>query len=202
MYALYDFQDTIKKKYKTTCHKYYYTKKLAIKADYTLKDRNNNVVLADSITETYNKTWTSRESQSEAKSNALTDEEIINQVMQTISRKIIYAITPHEEVVKRVLQEGTDPNIKLGITYLTTGRTDQALNIWDQCVQGAMSSNDKAITYYNIGVVMESQGLYRDAFELYSEANALLPTEKLYMESMTRVEMLNKKSGSLRKWKK
>ncbi len=189
-----------KKKYETTCHTYYYANKLAVNVEYILQDKHKNVVFADSITEVYDKTWSSSDSSSDAKSRALTEEEIINDTIRELSRKIVYAITPHKEIIERELQEGSDPNIKLGITYLVNGRLDQAVSIWDQCIKNTDSLEDRAAVYYNIGVVKESQGFYRDAFELYSKANSLLPTEELYIQSMTRTEVLNKKSGSLQKW--
>ena len=172
------------KSYKTTCHTYYYTKKVMIKADYTLySNKDKNVVFGDSVSYDFDKTWSSSENSSAARTSALTDDQIINKAMQDIALQIVQAITPHKETVSRELQKGGDDNIELGITYLINGRVDQAISIWDQCISVLTSPKNKAAAYYNIGVVKESQGLYRDAFELYSKANVLLPAEELYIQS-------------------
>lgn len=190
-----------KKKYETTCYTYYYDKKVLIKADYTLHSSvGDNVVLCDSVAYDFNQTWSSSESRSEARARAWTDDQIIESAMSTIASQIIHAITPHKETVSRELQEGSDDSVELGIKYLRNGRIDQAILIWDQCINGSTSIEDKAAAYYNIGIVKESQGFYRDAFELYSKANALLPEEELYMQSMTRAETLKQRDGELKNW--
>ena len=75
------------------------------------------------------------------------------------------------------------------------------MSIWDQCIANAQSKEDKAAAYYNIGVIKESTGDYRDAFAIYSKANALLPKKELYIKAMTRVESLNKRVSKVRQWK-
>lgn len=189
------------KKYESTCYTYYYTKKVMIKVDYTLSgSADGNVIWGDSICYDFNKTWSSYESSSEARDRALTDDQIINGAVKGIALKIVQSVTPHKETVSRELQEGSDDNIKLGIKYLENGRTEQAISIWDQCINRSETPEDKAAAYYNIGVVKESQGFYRDAFELYSRADSLLPAEDLYIQSMTRVENLKKNGEKLRSW--
>lgn len=191
------------KSYESTCTRYYHNKKVYIKVDYSLiSSKNGNVVYGDSVTYDFDDTWSSGDSRAEAQAKALTDDQIINGGITSISRKIVSAVTPHKEVVSRELQEASNANVKLGITYLSHGRLDQAIAIWDQCIDNGNDVEVKAAAYYNIGVIKESQGLYKDAFGLYSKANALLPAEELYIESMTRAESLNKSGKKLRKWKK
>lgn len=184
-----------------TCYEYLLTKKASIKADYTLyNNADSNVAYGDSVQFDYDKTWSSSESSSEVKAKAQTDEQILSGGLEKIATKITRAVTPHKETVQRELQKGSDKNIALGITYLENGRLEQAISIWDQCAEGLSSSKDKAAAYYNIGVVKESQGLYRDAFELYSDANSLLPAEELYIQAMTRAEKLSEQEKSLARW--
>lgn len=189
--------------YQTTCYSYLYNKKLFVKVDYTLQNsKNGNVIYGDSVNYNFDQTWSSSKSRSEARAQALTDDQIINTAISQISRRIVSAVTPHRETISRELEEGHNDNVKLGITYLTHGRIDQAIAIWDQCIKNSVKTTDKAAAYYNIGVIKESQGAYKDAFELYSKANLLLPAKELYIESMSRAEALNKNDQRLKKWKK
>lgn len=189
------------KKYKTTCYSYYYTKKSVISADYTLLgNRGRNVVCSDSVREDFEKEYYSSDSSADARAKAPTDEQIVNDALEAIATKIVHAVTPHKETISVELKKGKDDNIKLGITYLENGRPDQAIAIWDQCAGRAGNPEDKAAAYYNIGVIKESRGLYRDAFGLYSKANGLIPTDKLYIQAMTRVEQLRNQTTKMRRW--
>jgi tetratricopeptide (TPR) repeat protein len=191
------------KKYKTTCYSYTYKKSHLLKVDYTLKNsRDNSVVFGESLSETFEDSWSSSSSASDAKMSAKSDEQIINDSLKTIADKIIKAITPHKETVSRELQEGDSDNIKLGITYVENGRVEQALAIWDQCTAKLKSPKDVAAAYYNIGVIKESRGEYSNAFNLYSKSNEILPKEELYIKAMTRAEELNRKVKKARVWKR
>ena len=189
-------------KVKTTCYSYTYSKKHLLKADYSLRsNRDNSTVFGDSITEEFSDSWYSSSSASDAKSSATSDDKIINDSLKKIADKIVKAVTPHKETVSRELEEGKSDSVKLGITYVENGRLEQALAIWDQCIANAESKEDVASAYYNIGVIKESKGNYRDAFAIYSKANSLFPTKELYIKAMTRVEKLNKRVGKVRSWK-
>ncbi|CAA6818067.1 MAG: Unknown protein [uncultured Sulfurovum sp.] len=190
------------KKVKSTCYGYTYQKKHLLKIDYSLtRIQDNSVIFGESISEEFEDSWYSSQSASKARMSAISDEEIINNSLQKIATKIIQAVSPHKEKVSRELQEGDSDSVKLGITYIENGRVEQALAIWDQCIGQAESTKSVAASYYNIGVIKESQSNYRDAFNLYSKANRLLPTEELYIKAMTRVETLNKQNSKVREWK-
>ena len=190
------------KKVKTTCHSYTYRKKHLLKVDYSLRsNKNNSTVYGDSISEEFSDSWYSGSSASGAKASATSDDKIINDSLKKIAKKIIKAVTPHKETVSRELEEGKSDSVKLGITYIENGRVEQALAIWDQCIANAESKEDVASSYYNIGVLKESKGEYRDAFAIYSKANTLLPKKELYIKAMTRVEKLNKQVTKVRNWK-
>lgn len=192
-----------KKAYKKTCYTYYYTKKNSIKVNYNLhENREKNILYGDSYAEDFDKTWSSSESRSAAKVQALTDEQLIYNSMKKLAQKVVSDITPHKETVVRELQKGNSENVKLGITYLENGRIDQAIAIWDQVIENTTNPKDKAAAYYNIGVIKESQCYYKDAFELYSKANSILPAEKLYIKAMTRTEMSQHREEEMRSWKK
>jgi tetratricopeptide (TPR) repeat protein len=191
------------KKVKTTCYSYTYSKKHLLKIDYSLRsNRDNSTVFGDTLSEEFSDSWYSSSSASGAKSLATSDDKIINDSLKKIANKIIKAVTPHKETVTRELEEGKSDSVKLGVTYIENGRVEQALAIWDQCIAKAESKEDVGASYYNIGVIKESKGEYRDAFAIYSKANALLPRKELYIKAMTRVEKLNKRVTKVRSWKK
>lgn len=167
---------------------HYYDKKLTITGSYALIERSSGrVITGDSIYAKPERT-TSSESSAEAHAQLPTDEQMLAAALNEIAGKIIAAISPHQERVTRELQRGLDANIALGITYLENGRVDQAVAIWQQVIRQTSKPKDKAAAYYNIGVVEEARGNYKNAFEMYRQANALDIHEKLYMQAMTRVE--------------
>jgi len=189
-------------KVKTTCYNYTFSKKHTLKVDYTLhSNRDNSIVFGETLSEEFDESWSSSDSASSARRKAKSDDTIINSSLQKIANKIVKAVTPHKETISRELQEGDSDNIKLGIKYIENGRVEQALAIWDQCITKAQSTKERAAAYYNIGVIKESKAEYRDAFAIYSKANALLPKEELYIKAMTRVENLNKRTSKVRQWK-
>jgi len=180
--------DSNSKCYKGGCT-YTYQKKYSVTGNYSLFERFSKVkVFGDSIQFFFDMKWRSGDSYSDAKSRALSDEKIIFLALNQIARQIVSEISPHKETIHRELRTGKDDNIELGITYLVNGRTDQAVSIWDKVIETTSNSVDKAAAYYNIGVVKEAQGFFKDAFELYSKANELEKEDELYMKAMTRVE--------------
>ena len=189
-------------KINTTCYNHTHRKKYLLKVDYSISTKDNNVIFGESLSEEFDDSWYSSESESAARGKAKTDEEIINNSLKVIAKKIIKAVSPHKETVSRELQDGDSDSVELGITYIENGRVEQALSIWDQCIAKSNSIEEKAAAYYNIGVIKESQGNYRDAFDIYSKANALMPKEELYIKAMTRAETLNIKVKKVREWKK
>jgi tetratricopeptide (TPR) repeat protein len=188
-------------KVKTTCYNHTHRKKHLLKVDYSISTKDNSIIFGESLSEEFDDSWYSSESQSAARGRAKTDEEIISKSLKTIAQKIVKAVSPHKETVSRELQDGDSDSVELGITYVENGRVEQALSIWDQCISKSDSTEEKAAAYYNIGVIKESQGNYRDAFDIYSKANTLLPKEELYIKAMTRSEKLNTKVKAVREWK-
>jgi tetratricopeptide (TPR) repeat protein len=188
---------------KKTTYTYYYVKKFTITGSYSLTDqRHNNKIIGNSFEHHFEDKWSSRDNRSAAEVKALTDEEIIHSALKEISQKIVYAVSPHREAITRQLETGSDKSIKLGNTYLVNGRADQAMSIWDQVITKTENVKNKAASYYNIGVVKEAQGKYKDAFELFSKANELWSERVLYIQAMTRVEeaerLRNKRKIQLR----
>ncbi len=173
---------------------YCHTKELTITGDYALHDnRRDTRITGDSFSVSFSDRWQSSDSAIEAEAKAPPDEVIVHNLLESIVKDIVQAVSPHREQVTRRLEKGTDKSIRLGITYLKNGRIEQAMSIWDQVAEKTAESKDKASALYNIGVIKEAQGKYVDAFDLFSQANALWPERELYMQAMTRVEEAKRK---------
>jgi tetratricopeptide (TPR) repeat protein len=180
-----------KKKYETTCTTYYFTKKATVAGTFSMQSTlNRQVATSGSKTYNFEKTWSSSSNSTEAETQAPTDEQVINSLLDQMAGDIVRAITPHKEVIKRKLQTGGDENLKLGVTYLENGRADQAVTIWEQITANTSRNQDAAAAHYNIGVVHESRGKYDEAFKRYSQANQLMPAETLYIKAMTNAEKI------------
>ena len=173
---------------------YIHTKELTITGDYALHDnRRDTRITGDSFSVSFDDRWQSSDSAIQAEAKAPPDEVIVHELLGNIVKDIVKTVSPHREQVTRRLEKGSDKSIRLGITYLKNGRIEQAMSIWDQVAERTAESKDKASALYNIGVIKEAQGKYVDAFNLFSQANALWPERELYMQAMTRVEEAKRK---------
>jgi tetratricopeptide (TPR) repeat protein len=191
------YKDSNGNKATKTCSIFYMNKKLTVTGNFQMfSAENRQMVIGDSKSYNFDKTWFAF-SADEARSKPLSDEEIVSSLLKQIAKDIVYSITPHKYEVKNELKGGNDPNIKLGIVYLTEGRAEQAISIWDRVISYTQRDNDKAASYYNIGVIKESRGEYKDAFEAYSKANVLMPRERLYIHAMTKSESFYKQQLKL-----
>ena len=185
-------ENKFSKSYKTSDgreYTYYIVKKADITGNYSMIDqKDQSIIIGDSLNYSFSKEWSSDDGYSEARSIAYTDEKIYNMAMEDLAEKIVCAVSPHKTTVTRELETGCD-QVDLGNTYMANGRFDQAIAIWDQVIQGAAyDKDDKAAAYYNVGIVKEAQGQFIDAFETFSKANQLMPEEELYIKALTRVE--------------
>jgi len=179
--------------------KCFYTKKMTITGTYRLwNSAQRTTLIGDSFEIDIDKKWSSKDGCSAAKSKAITDEKLIHSALQDIAEQIVLDVSPHHKNVSRKLQTGTDPNIALGTTYLENGRIDQATAIWKQVILQTANQQDKAAAYYNLGVIKESQGAYKDAFELFSNANMIDVYEELYLKALQRIENAQQTRDKLR----
>ncbi len=190
------------KKYKTTCYRYEFSKRINIEISYVLKRREGGEILcADSFSLDYDKTWTSYESSSDARASALTDGGIIDAQLKKLAEKMIHAVSPHRVEIERELEKGhDDENIDQGIKYLLNGRAELAMQQWDLCIEQAVSKQDIAAAWYNIGVVKESLFRFKDAFYAYSKALDLFPENSKYLKSLKKVEDLSIRQSDVGKW--
>ncbi len=167
---------------------YHYKKRLPITGSFSLADQRRRTLCGDSLDQYFEDKWTSYQSKDDALFKAASDEEFIAAALRQVAQKVVFAVSPHKETVKRELEVGSDENIKLGNKYLVNGRADDALEIWDKVAQQTAEPKDKASAYYNMGVVKETQGKNQEAFDLFKKANELFRERTLYIQAMTRVE--------------
>lgn len=183
--------DNYRKSYETDDgmrYTYYYTKKLPITGDFSLVDRRSNrVIVGDSFSYSFDKEWRSSDSPSEAKAEAWTNERILHGLLEQISQKIVWTVSPHKETVTRKLEKGSDKSIRLGNKYLENNSPDQAILIWKEVLERSDAPKDIAAAHYNIGVVMEARGEFDKAKSMFEEANLLWPERELYIEARERV---------------
>jgi hypothetical protein len=180
------------------CTAHYLNKKLTVSGNFQMRSiKSNQIITGDSKKYNFDQTWNA-DSSTEVTSKALSDEEIINSLLTQMARDIVYSVTPHKETIKKELKTGADRNLELGITYLKEGRPEQAISIWEQVIANTQKDSDKAAAYYNIGVLKETLREYKDAFEFYSKANALMPQEVSYIRAMTSAETASKQQRKLK----
>lgn len=187
--AVGDDGDKNKKKYKIS-------KTLTVTGTYSIiYIPEQRKVFADNIGLKFEKTWYSYNNYEEAISEAPSDENIVSNVLVSVAKQIVQNATPHKKTIRRSLQKGKDERLEIGNTYMVYGRTEQALALWDQVAEQPAHPEDKAKAYYNIGVAMEAQGKYQDAFANFSEASMLDMGNKIYLEAMNRVEKAQKEQA-------
>ncbi len=167
---------------------YYYTKKLPVTGNFSLIDqKSNRVIVGDSFSYSFDNKWRSSNSPSDAKAQAVSNEQILHGILEKVSREIVWAVSPHKETVTRTLEKGSDKSIRLGNKYLENNSPDQAILIWREVLEKSDDPEDIAAAHYNIGVVMEARGEFDKAKSMFEEANLLLPERELYIEARERV---------------
>ena len=146
-------------------------------------------------------TWTSSESAINAKVQAGPENANDATLMQTVANEIVKDISPYHDTVDFNFKKGTskakmggigsmvgDPNLKLAIKYVQNKRYDQAVSIFQQVADNAILIENRAAANYNIGLILEMKGEYKKAFEYYSNANQMNPSDTTYIKALTQAE--------------
>lgn len=203
-----------------TSYTYEFTKKMSGSISYSLKS-GGTTLAGNGFPEEYEESWTA-DSRDEARIRSLSDEQVRSRVLGNLARKVVFAISPHRETRQLRLQDGSHPGLKRGIVYMQNNRIEQAFEIWDQVIDQATTNEDIAAASYNIGVIMEAQQRYTEAFEQFSRADQLVPATSgianplvaradsiigsfvpggrpNYVEAMTRVENAKQAQDELRR---
>lgn len=187
----YEIEDKDGKKVtKYTC---YYRKQFTSQATYSLS-KGGKVIAGNNFTDNYDSEWHG-ETAAEARTKAISDENILTNSLNTLARQIVSAVSPHQETWSFPLATGVawqfwkrHPSLKLGIQYYKSRRYDQAEKYWNQAIKQAVEPQDKAAAHYNIGVLRVHEGKYANAFRLFKKADELDPGNYLYMRALTKAE--------------
>jgi tetratricopeptide (TPR) repeat protein len=124
----------------------------------------------------------------EARANAPTDDAIVSSLLRPIVDEVVRDVSPHRVVRELELRIGQHPGLDQGVTYMKNGRFEQAFAIWDQVAEAAQTAKDRSAALYNMGVIREVRGEYDEAFQMFSEADALTPGDETIIQALSRVE--------------
>ncbi len=164
---------------------YYYKAEKELSVSYELNVGGE--IVGDTFSESYSEQW-SGDSSSAAKSKAPNEKSIDSRLMAKIARQIAYDISPHKEPMTFNFHNGDDPHITTAITYVQNRRYDQAMSILRQVVDHTADMKDRAAATYNMGLLFEMQGDFKQAFEMYKDANQMVLGEEDYIKALTRAE--------------
>lgn len=169
-----------------TLIEYHFQAEKTLSVNYELHHQGK--IIAGTHSESYSDEW-SDESEYKARRHMPSIAKIDSSLISAIAAKIAKDISPHQITVKFDFHHGKgDDNILLGITYVENKRYDQALSIFQQVYQNTTKEMNKAVAQYNIGLVYEMTGKFKQAFDSYTLANQIDPKEKDYIKALTRVE--------------
>ncbi|MEA3331926.1 MAG: CsgG/HfaB family protein [Campylobacterota bacterium] len=131
-------------------------------------------------------------------SNALPSREIASQRLAAkIANSFTYKLTPHYRSFKVTLLEDADLDysdkqerlLELSLVYIEQGRYDKA----EKFLVELIDSTDKQsyVPFYNLGVVKEAQGQFREAKQYYKKADDLMiePVKEISLASL-RIERI------------
>uniref|UniRef100_A0A7C4Y5L1 Tetratricopeptide repeat protein n=1 Tax=candidate division WOR-3 bacterium TaxID=2052148 RepID=A0A7C4Y5L1_UNCW3 len=119
----------------------------------------------------------------EGKGTIPAEDEILSELLATITKQFAGMIAPMKITVSRELEKGSDI-VNRGIKFAQNGLWDKARKTWEDAMK--VDPSNPAI-YYNLGVAYEQKGDFFTAKEMYSKAVDLNPKEK-YMKALKQVE--------------
>lgn len=134
----------------------------------------------------------------EARANAPTDDAILSSLLLPIVEEVVRDVSPHTVTRELELRIGGHPGLDQGATYMKNGRFEQAFAIWDQVAETAQTAEDRSAALYNMGVVREVRGEYDEAFQMFSEADALTPGDEGIIQALSRAEAAKAEQDVLR----
>ncbi len=131
---------------------------------------------------------------------------IAQRLAENIADEFTYKLTPHYRHFNVKLLEDPDLDytksqeklLKVSLKYIEQGRYDKAERFLKELIDG---TNMKSyVPFYNLGVIKEAQGKYKDAKEYYEYADNLMvePVEEIN-EAMLRINsLITKKQKTLK----
>ena len=123
-----------------------------------------------------------------ARSELKTETELLQNAMRAAASQIVAAVSPQTVKMDAALMDGDSKDNKLGNDLFLDGLPDQAIDIWTQVVESQGGAQARRAAYHNLGVAYESQGDLKTAFDYYSEAFNLKPTEERHRLALKRVQ--------------
>lgn len=172
-------------------------KKSSINGSYSIVSRNSSKVIRGDNFSVSIQDKGADESCGGARAELDTDEELIQQAMDEISRQIVRYISPHQmtETVKFMTARSGDN--KLGIGFFQDGLVEEAVNIWRQVSIDGPKPGMRAAAFYNMGLAHESVSNLQDAHKSYQQAARLDPREKQFRRSLSRIVRQQKNRNKL-----
>jgi tetratricopeptide (TPR) repeat protein len=184
------------RKYTTTETNYYVNKTASASATYTLVQRGRTLA-GNTHTATF-KNETSGDSSSEAEAKMANDEVIVANLLGQLVDKIIPDISPHREQWSFELQTGGNNFLDAGADYYKKGLYAQAEQYWTRVIAEGLEPKERAAANYNMGVLKIHQSQYEQAFQMFREADRLVPANGVYMEALAKVEKAGVGTAKLR----
>lgn len=117
-------------------------------------------------------------------------DQVINDLITECVHEIVGAISPHEEVVREVLEKGESEHVKMGNALAVTGEYKEALDCY---LCGVEAEPDDHGALFNAGLMYEAIGDLAKAEEFYDKAFRRDPKKKpKYARARRRVRVGNK----------
>jgi tetratricopeptide (TPR) repeat protein len=124
---------------------------------------------------------------------------------QAMANEFTYRLTPHYRHFEVVLLEDADLDytdkqeqlLEVSLTYIEQGRYDKAERYLTELIDSTASKS--YVAFYNLGVIKEAQGKYKEAKEYYSYADNLMiePVEEIN-NAVVRIDRLIAKRNKTR----
>ncbi|MCB1809824.1 MAG: tetratricopeptide repeat protein, partial [Candidatus Competibacteraceae bacterium] len=176
-------KDSNGKKYKTTKTYYYLQKRGLASLTYSLV--SGSKVLASNAHNAMFERVSSGASSQEAKASAISNNEIISDLIGQLAEKVIQDISPHKTHFSFQLQKGGHDYLNIGIAYYKKELYSQAEEYWNRVLNAVYSNpQDRAAAAYNLGVLYVHNGALPQAFQMFRQADGLHPLNTVYMDAL------------------
>lgn len=160
------------RKYKVRCQK----RTINLSAEIRIVDvKRGDIIFADTLSESENYKHCSDDSRSIPSTSMAAQKMSVS-----LANKFTYKLTPHYRSFRVTLLEDPDLDyndaqedlLKVSLEYIKKRRYDKAENLLMKLINSTASQS--YVPFYNIGVIKEAQGNYKEAEEYYSNADNLM----------------------------
>ena len=160
------------RKYKVRCQK----RTISLSAEIRIVDvKRGDIIFADTLSESENYKHCSDDSRSIPSTSMAAQKMSVS-----LANKFTYKLTPHYRSFRVTLLEDPDLDyndaqedlLKVSLEYIKKRRYDKAENLLMKLINSTASQS--YVPFYNIGVIKEAQGNYKEAEEYYANADNLM----------------------------